>query len=138
MRPEAAAVGVLGLLLVAGYGQQHRRLAVADMPENPELVAAAQTLRRVTMPDDLVVSDQPIVPFLAERRVWGPLVDTANLRFQTGSLTDGEVLRELEKGDVAAVVVGRSFLRRPALLAGIRVRYRRVERQGGISIWVRR
>ena len=85
-----AALGVIAFLLVAGYVQQHRRLAVADIPEQPELVAAAETLRRVTRPDDIVVSDQPIVPFLAHRVVWGPLVDTANLRFQTGSLTDVE------------------------------------------------
>ncbi len=77
--------GSLAILLVGGYVQQHRRLAVADVPEQPELVAAAETLRRVTKPNGLVVSDQPIVPFLADRVVWGPLVDTADLRFQTGS-----------------------------------------------------
>ncbi len=135
---ERPRFGALALVLAAGYVQQQRRLAVADVPEQPELVAAAETLRRVTGPDDLVVSDQPLVPFLADRRVWGPLVDTANLRFQTGSLTAAEVLRELDEGSVEAVVVGRSFLRRPAVLAGIRDRYRRVEQDGGVSVWVRR
>ncbi len=138
VRPGTAALGALALVLAAGYVQQQRRLAVADVPEQPELVAAAETLRRVTGPADLVVSDQPLVPFLADRRVWGPLVDTANLRFQTGSLTAAEVLRELDEGSVEAVVVGRSFLRRPAVLAGIRDRYRRVEQDGGVSVWVRR
>lgn len=138
VRPEAAALGVLAILLVGGYVQQHRRLAVADVPEQPELMAAAETLRRVTKPDGLVVSDQPIVPFLADRVVWGPLVDTADLRFQTGSLTPARVLRELDAGDVTAVVVGRWFLEQPAVLAGIRTRYRRVEQHDGVSIWVRR
>ncbi len=137
VRPEAAAVGVLALLLAAGYAQQHRRLAVAEVPEQPALIAAAETLRRVTTPDDLVVSDQPLVPFLAGRVVWGPLVDTANLRFQTGSLTPAEVLRELDRGDVAAVVVGRSFLRQPLVLAGIRKRYRLAGRHDGVEVFVR-
>ena len=138
VRLEVAAFGVLALLLAAGYVQQHRRLAIADIPEQPELVAAAETLRRVTGPDDLVVSDQPLVPFLADRRVWGPLVDTANLRFQTGSLTDAEVLRELDQGDVEAVVVGRAFLSRPVLLAGLRTRYRTIAEHDGVDVFVRR
>jgi hypothetical protein len=138
LRPEAAALGALALLIAAGYVQQHRRLALADTPENPEVVMAAETVRRITGPDDIVVSDQPLVPFLADRRVWGPLVDTANLRFQTGSLTPEDVLRELEEGDVAAVVVGRSFLLHPTVLAGIEARYRRVEQHDAVSVWQRR
>jgi 4-amino-4-deoxy-L-arabinose transferase-like glycosyltransferase len=137
VRPEAAALGVFAFLLVAGYVQQHRRLTIADVPEQPELVAAAETLRRVTNPNDLVVSDQPIVPFLADRVVWGPLVDTANLRFQTGSLTDEEVLRELDEGNVRAVVVGRAFKNRPVLLAELHKRYRRVSEHDGVEVLVR-
>jgi len=138
VRPKAAAVGVLALLLAAGYVQQHRRLAVAEVPENPELVAAAESLRRLTAPDDFVVSDHPLVAFLADRRVWGPLVDTATLRFQTGSLTQEEVLRELEAGEVAAVVIGQSFVRQRTVLVGVRARYRGVALHRGVSIWVRR
>jgi len=137
VRPDAAAVGIVVLLLAAGYAQQHRRLAVAYVPENPELVAAAETLRRVTAPDDLVVSDQPLVPFLADRRVWGPLVDTANLRFQTGSLTEGEVLRELDKGDVRAVVVGRALARSPELVAALKTRFPTVRRHDRVTVYVR-
>ena len=95
-RPEVAAVGVLALLIAAGYVQQQRRLTLADVPEQPELVRAAEMLRRETRPDDLVVSDQPIVPFLADRRVAGPLVDTAVLRFETRSLDDDGVIATLE------------------------------------------
>ena len=94
-------MGVLALVLAAGYVQQQRRVVLDDVPEEPELVAAAETLRRETGPDDLVVSDHSIVPFLADRRVAGPLVDTAVLRFETGSLTDEEVLRELDGGTCA-------------------------------------
>jgi hypothetical protein len=114
-----AVVAGLALLLAAGYVQQQRRVVLDDVPEEPELVAAAEVLARETEPDDLVVSDHSIVPFLADRRVAGPLVDTAVLRFETGSLTDAEVLRELDASDVRAVVVGRAFRRRPDLVDGI-------------------
>ncbi len=122
---RAAAVSVLVLVLAAGYVQQQRRVALADVPEEPELVRAAEILRRETGPDDRVVSDHPIVPFLAGRRVHGPLADTAVLRFETGSLTDAEVLRELDEGNVAAVVVGRAFAGRPQLVRTLSTRFRR-------------
>ena len=117
------AVGALALILAAGYVQQQRRASLDDVPEEPALVQAAELLRRETRPDDLVVSDQSIVPFLADRRVAGPLVDTAVLRFQTGSLTDAEVVRELETNGVRAVVAGRAFAHRPALLRVLEERY---------------
>ena len=131
------ALSGLALVLAAGYVQQQRRIVEDRIDEEPELVAAADTLRRVTRPDDLVVSDHSIVPFLVRRRVAGPLVDTAVLRFQTGSLTDAEVLRELEEWDVRAVAVGRAFAERPALLRGLAARYRLL-RGGPVRIYVRR
>ena len=84
---------------------------------------AAAALRQVARPGELVVSDHSIVPFLADRRVAGPLVDTAVLRFQTGSLTDEEVMRVLEERNVTAVVAGRAFAERPALLEMLAARY---------------
>jgi 4-amino-4-deoxy-L-arabinose transferase-like glycosyltransferase len=136
-RFRVIGLSVLAVLLLAGYVQQQRRLSDAEVDEEPALVAAAETLRRVTQPDDLVVSDHSIVPYLAGRRVAGPLVDTAVLRFQTGSLTDAEVLRELEEWDVRAVVVGRAFAERPELVDAIAARYPRVLRSGGLRIFVR-
>lgn len=136
-RLREAAVGALALLLVAGYIQQHRRVTLADVPEDPGLVAAANLLRRETRPDDLVVSDHSIVPFLADRRVPGALVDTARLRFETGSLTVAGVLRELERHDVAAVVAGRSFDEQPGLLRALERRYGAPKRIGALSVFLR-
>jgi Dolichyl-phosphate-mannose-protein mannosyltransferase len=138
LRPQAAAVGALAVVLAAGYVQQQRRIVLDQVPEEPELVAAADQLRRLTRPDDLVVSDHSIVPFLADRRVAGPLVDTAVLRFETGSLTDAEVLRELERSDVRGVVAGRAFEARPELLRGLALRYSAVPSPSGLRIYVRR
>jgi hypothetical protein len=117
------ALGALAVLLVAGYVQQQRRVGHDDVPEEPELVAAARLLEQETEPDELVVSDHSIVPFLADRRAAGPLVDTAVLRFETGSLTDAEVMRDLERYGVVAVVAGRAFRTRPALLRRLEARY---------------
>jgi hypothetical protein len=91
-------------------------------PEDPALVALAARLDQVTTPDQLVISDQPIVPVLAHRRVPGKYVDTAALRFSTGSLTIPEVLRDTNR--VAAVVAGRAFYADHELMAGFRTRFR--------------
>jgi len=134
---RSAALGALVLVLAAGYVQQQRRVGHDDVPEEPELVAVARVLERETGPDDLVVSDHSIVPFLADRGVAGPLVDTALLRFETGSLTDAEVLRELERYDVRAVVAGRAFATRPRLLAALERRFGPPRRVDGIPVFLR-
>ncbi len=59
----------------------------------------------------------------------GQLVDTSFVRLGTGSLTDAEILEELE--GVRAVVVGREFANRPVLMRELAARYpRRLERDG--------
>ncbi len=132
------AVAALALLLVAGYVQQQRRVVLDDVPEEAELVQAAELLRRETGPDDLVVSDHSIVPYLADRRVPGELVDTARLRFQTGSLTPRSVLETIDRKRVSAVVVGRSFAEEPELLRALERRYSTVSATGDLRIFVRR
>ena len=69
-------------------------------------------------PDELVGTDLPIVAYLADRRVPGQLVDTSFVRLGTGSLTDAEILEELD--GVRAVVVGREFANRQALTSRAR------------------
>jgi 4-amino-4-deoxy-L-arabinose transferase-like glycosyltransferase len=130
----AVAAVATGLGFAAGYVQQDHRVHAAFVPEDPALVRAARVLDRVTAPGDYVVSDQPAVPFLARRRVPGPLVDTAFLRFETGSLTDAEVLRTIERWHVRAVVVGRSFARRPRLVAAFRRRFSRRTNLASIEV----
>ena len=136
-RAPRLAVGALVLMLAAGYAQQQRRVVLDDVPEEPEIVAAAETLRRVTGPEDLVVSDHSIIPVLADRRVAGPLVDTAVLRFETGSLNDQSVFDVLEEWSVDAVVVGRAFGERPGIVRYLERRFpTRIER-GEITVYAR-
>ena len=60
-------------------------------------------------------------------RTPGALVDTAHLRFETGSLTNADVIRTIDRSCVVAVVAARQFLPRPDLLAGIGRRFAHVE-----------
>jgi len=123
LRPRVLAVTIaaMALVLAAGWVQQLHRVRLDRQPEDPSLVAAAARLERLTRPGQLVISDQPIVAFLAHRRVPGKYVDTASLRFDTGSLTEAEVLRDSRH--VAAVVAGRAFYERPSLMAALRTRF---------------
>jgi hypothetical protein len=134
LRPRALALAAAAgaLVLAAGWIQQLHRVRLDRAPE--ALTAAAARLDRVTRPDQVVISDQPIVAFLAHRRVPGNYVDTANLRFDTRSLTEAEVLRDADR--VAALFVGRAFAEHPALLAALPRHFRhRVSVPGGVIFY---
>jgi hypothetical protein len=134
-RRRLPAAALLALVLAAGYVQQHRRAAAEERSEEPELVWAAEQLRAAARPGRLVVSDQPIAAYLADRRVPGELVDTAFLRFATESLTVDEVLREIDEHDVAAVAAGRAFTEHPALLEGLDLRFPRRRLHDGVTVF---
>jgi hypothetical protein len=141
LQPRLLAVAVVAaaLALGAGWWQQRNRVSIDQRPEDATLVRAAAELERLTAPTDLVVSDQPIVAFLAKRRQPGDFVDTASFRCDTGSLTVPGVLRAIEDDPrIAAVVAGRSFLARPRLLDGFARLFARRELLPGAVIFHRR
>jgi Glycosyltransferase family 87 len=122
----ALVVAAGALVFAAGWIQQLHAVRVDRKQlggtEDPMLVMAARRLERLTRPGQLVISDQPIVAFLAHRRVPGNYVDTASLRFDTHSLTEPEVLRDA--GRVAALYAGRAFSERQPLMAALPKRFR--------------
>jgi hypothetical protein len=130
--PVAAA---LGLAVAAGWVQQLHRVDIARAPEPASNVAAAHALARLTPPGTLTVDDRPIISFLAHRRVVGQLVDMAFLRWETGSLDDAKVIRDL--APARAVVVSRALRSRPAVLSYVRAHFARRYDAGGVQIWVR-
>jgi hypothetical protein len=136
--PRTVAIGAtaaLALAVAAGFVQQLHRVDLAKTSEPTSNVAAARALDRLTPPDALVVDDRPIISFLAHRRVVGQLVDLAFLRWETGSLTDDVVIRDLRKAD--AVVISRALRTRPKVLAFVRTHFVRKYDAGGVAIWVR-
>src|SRR5262249_21399028 len=132
-RAPRPLVAVVALVVAAGYVQQLHRVRDADTPEPASNVAAARALARLTPPGTLTVDDRPIISFLADRRVVGQLVDLAYLRWETGSLTDARVLRDMQPA--GAVVVSRALRTRPRVMEFLKARYRRVYDAGGIEIW---
>jgi hypothetical protein len=135
-RGPAVLTAVVATALLAGFVQQVHRVDEAKTPEPPVDVAAARALERLTPPDAITIDDRPIVSFLAHRRVDGPLVDLANLRWETGSLTDEAVIRRFDHVD--AVVVSRALRERPRILQALPAAFERRYARGGVTIWVRR
>jgi 4-amino-4-deoxy-L-arabinose transferase-like glycosyltransferase len=127
---------VVGLFVIAGLYQEQRRLHRNDVAEPAELMWAAAALRQVTSAGDIVVSDQPIVPFLARREQPGPLVDMSNTRVTGGGLTAAEVIAEIERTAPSAVVVGRMLRTLPSVLAMLGDRYPQQARCGTVTLYL--
>jgi hypothetical protein len=130
------ALGVLVVALAGGFVQQLHRVDLARAGEPGSNVDAARVLERLTNPGDRTIDDRPIISFLAHRRVVGPLVDLAALRFETGSLTDQSVIRDLR--DAKAIVISRSLEAHPRILAATRKKFSLRYDHGGVRIWIRR
>jgi 4-amino-4-deoxy-L-arabinose transferase-like glycosyltransferase len=131
-----AAAAVVLLALTAGVVQEEQRLARQER-EPAGVRDAAAVLRARTRPAELVGTDLPIVAYLADRRMPGPLVDTSFVRLGSGSLTDRAILDALEHNHVRAVVVGRLFRERPGLLGALRDRYPATMKRDGITLYLR-
>jgi hypothetical protein len=116
-----AVVGVIALAIAVGFVQEERRLWRQE-GDPPAVVDAAEFVGE-SEPDTVVVTDLPIVAYLADRRVPGHLVDTSFVRFGTGSLTDVDIIETLSERDIRVVVVGRQFAERPRLMRALRERY---------------
>src|SRR5581483_9313077 len=134
-RLAPVALACAALLVAAGYVQQVRNVDSNRTPLDQRLVTAARRVEAATRPGDFVVSDQPYVPVLAHRHVPPDLVDTANLRFASGFLTDERVRAAIVRYRVRVVVVGRSFRARPALLRWLRVSAASTSDVDGIRIF---
>jgi hypothetical protein len=134
---RVAATAIVVLFVCAGLYQEQRRLHRNDVPQPAEITWAVQAVRAITAADDVVVSDQPIVPFLAGRAQPGPLVDTSNTRITGGGLTADEVITEIERARPQAVVVGRMLATLPPVLARLDELYPHRLECGEVTVYVR-
>lgn len=133
---QPVVYGLIAIVLSAAYVQQWHRVGVARVPQPRAQVAAASALRRLTPPGALTVDDRPIISFLAHRRVVGSLVDLAELRFETGSLTQRKVIADITPAQ--AVIVSRSLRTKGLVLEFLRTAFVKRYDRGGIAIYVRR
>ena len=136
--PSAFRGGVVAFVAIGALAwvQQLHRVDSTRTTEPRSNVEAATALARLTNAEALTVDDRPIISFLAHRRVVGPLVDLAALRFQTGSLTDQRVIDGLGPAD--AVVVSRTLRDHPRVLAAVRRSFSLRFHHGGVQLWIRR
>jgi 4-amino-4-deoxy-L-arabinose transferase-like glycosyltransferase len=136
-RLSAFAGTVLIVVLCAGYLQDTRQLNRNAASLEPAVTWAVAQVDASAKPNQLVVSDAPIVPFLAHRRMPGSTIDTALLRFDTGYITDADVLRAIDQHDVRTVVAARAFLSRPSLLAALAKRFDPPRIRHGVRIYTK-
>jgi Dolichyl-phosphate-mannose-protein mannosyltransferase len=128
-----AVAGAMALAIAVGFAQEERRLW-RQGADPPGVTWAADELRARTGREELVGTDLPIVAYLADRRLPGQMVDTSFVRLANGSLTDAEILEELD--GVRAVVVGREFTSRPALVSELAERYPEQVSESGVTIYL--
>ncbi len=126
--PGQSVLAVMVVLLALGaFSQGWRRVGAELEPPAPDTIRLADRLAELTPATSLVVSDNPGIAYLARRRTPGAVVDTARLRFETGSLTNAAVLESIDGSCVVAVVAARTFLLRPRLLGAFEERFANVE-----------
>ena len=124
---RAAAAGILAVAAFAAAGLYQQRHEIIDgvTARPPEITWAVAQLLAHTPPGRLVVSDLPAVPYLARRQMPGQLIDTSIARIADEDLRPDQVLQLIDQAHPAAVIIGRMFQTKPAIVDGIRARYGR-------------
>jgi 4-amino-4-deoxy-L-arabinose transferase-like glycosyltransferase len=126
-----AAVAACALAMAATIAHHVQR---ASSGESAGAGWAAAILRAHTPQGSEVASDWPIIPFLADRRQPGELVDTSSTRLGSGWLTRAKILRTIDRNRVSAVVVAHNFAADPTLLEALAFRFPVVIRRNGVSL----
>jgi hypothetical protein len=133
----SALIPFVVLLVAAGMIKDRREIVDGRIAQPPEITWAVSELRSHTAQGDLVVSDLPIVPYLAHRQMPGQLIDTSIARIALEDLSPREVLQLIDRSRPSAVIVGRMFQTKPPIVSGIRQRFaRRLHRPIAIGGYV--
>jgi hypothetical protein len=133
---EPVFTTLLGLLLVVrpsfGKGVFHWTAPVmtqlpAQFVPDPAQDEAVRLIRELSRPEDLVVSDAPLLPFLAGRNLPSRLVDTSGTRVMSGHLTADEAITHTSRARLVVLWVDK-LDRLPGYRAWVRAHYRRVRK----------
>jgi len=111
----------------------------ADSNSTRVLQQAAHDLQTVTTPQQLVVTDGQFVAALADRNTPPELVDTSNVRIQTGSVTTQQVIQLASQPRVQAILfyTGR-FQNLPGFSDWVKQHFQRTHTYGGgQELWVK-
>jgi 4-amino-4-deoxy-L-arabinose transferase-like glycosyltransferase len=131
-RLAARGVALLAIVSVAaGAYQQHRWLV--RLPAEPAWIfKPANWLRAETRPNEVVVTDIPIIAYYAHRRLVPDLVDSTFTRLDIGELTAAKVFAGVDRYHVRAAAIGRVFWADPQIRAAFNARFR--HRSYGLNI----
>jgi hypothetical protein len=124
-----AMVGFVSLLLL--IASVSRNLSAArPISDDQRLISTA--LERLTVPGDVVVSDDQYVAGLADRDVVPQLVDTSEVRITTGDLTTRQIEAIITQSDARMVLFASGrFDRLPGFRAWVRANFTEVGTFGG-------
>jgi hypothetical protein len=116
--PLLVDAGILALLVIAlAHRPDSRDVAAWQSASLAPDHAAAQTIARLTAPNDTIVTDAQGIAFLANRDVPPELTDTSFVRIATGYLTLPEVIAYTQRADVRLLMLWSGRL---ATLPGMR------------------
>jgi 4-amino-4-deoxy-L-arabinose transferase-like glycosyltransferase len=126
------AISATSVAVIAGMiAYQSGRAPAA---ESGGIEWGAAVLRSHTHEGSEVAGDLPIIPFYADRRQPGNLIDSSWTRIGTGWLTPSQFLSTVKRDRVSAVVLGHNFARDQTLERAVRQRYPRVLTRNGVEI----
>jgi hypothetical protein len=127
--PKALAVACV--LVIAASIAHHMQRAPAG--ENSGIKRAAAILRARTPEGSEVASDLPIIPFLANRRQPGALIDTSATRLGSGWLPTATIIREIGRDRLSAIVIGHTLASDRQVVRAVHARFPFSVRQPDIS-----
>jgi 4-amino-4-deoxy-L-arabinose transferase-like glycosyltransferase len=102
--------------------------------EDAGVAWAAGILRANTPPGSEVASDLPIVPFLADRRQPGALIDTSRTRLESGSLTTSMIVDQINRDPLSAVIIGHNFASSHAIIRAAQARFPFTVQRAGLTL----
>jgi hypothetical protein len=126
------AVAAVCALVIAATIAHHMQRTPAG--ESQGIRWAAAVLRARTPAGSEVASDLPIIPFLADRREPGDLVDTSTTRVASGWLPARTIIEEIDRDRLSAVVLGHNLASDRRVVRAVQARFPLSVRRNGVRL----
>jgi hypothetical protein len=131
-RLAARSLAAACLLVVAASIAHHIQRTPAG--EDSGIKWASSLLRARTPDGSEVASDLPIIPFLANRRQPGALVDTSRTRVESGWLSTRTVIAEIDRDRLSAVVLGHNLAADRNVVRAVQIHFPFAVRRGDVRL----